>query len=449
MQARNILKKLLNEYLAATKNVLTVFTLVAALSFTFYYANAKELKNVEDPYAGAIRCDLGAFVEPYGWVWMPQDSLPKLEDILGIKLPGEYNRNGFTPLDTVIAKVNGNVLVSGETAEIHANDKLVLLHVNRIANLPMTVQLGDNSINLYLAGNAIPSVFPLTSGGLALSEPYQAWTNKIFSMLMVDGWKSNSNAKEMLASALANPAPVQVVIPAEKKVDGKIISNVLSPDEGYNPNPKEGAQGGANSQNGSPVPQNLIGMVMKLKPDAQSQFDPFEFSPRPVGVSYLLTEEDLRSVPHVSLESIRYKHIDNTEAVIAWLSKKNSMEADMQYINAVDAAGRRFNVNPLLLLAITGQEQSFVPNGTQGATEMIKNPFNVYGSWQVYAPGFTQSALIAAQTVSRLSVGCPPGMNVIHWIDSPANPSYRYAEDTDWWKGVSIFFSQLEQTQNG
>jgi hypothetical protein len=53
--------------------------------------------------------------------------------------------------------------------------------------------------------------------------------------------------------------------------------------------------------------------------------------------------------------------------------------------------------------------------------------------------------MIAAQTVNRLSANCPPGMNPIQWIDSPLNPRYRYAEDTDWWKGVSIFFSQLRQ----
>lgn len=123
------------------------------------------------------------------------------------------------------------------------------------------------------------------------------------------------------------------------------------------------------------------------------------------------------------------------------------MEAAPGYLKALDEAGKQFDVNPLLLLAITGQEQSFVPVNAYAAREMIKNPFNVYYSWQVFAPGFDKAALIAAQTVKHLSYGCPGGMNPIHWIDSPDNPRSRYAQDTNWWRGVSIFLAQLESLE--
>ncbi|MFZ5592185.1 MAG: hypothetical protein ACOY81_10315 [Bacillota bacterium] len=124
-------------------------------------------------------------------------------------------------------------------------------------------------------------------------------------------------------------------------------------------------------------------------------------------------------------------------SVIAWLSAKSSLQAEQKYLDILEAAGKKYNINPLLLLAITGQEQSFVPSHWPNAEQMLKNPWNVYGSWQDYAPGYERAAMIAARTVNCLSSGCPPGMNPIRWINN------RYAEDTGWWKGVSIFFDQL------
>ena len=167
------------------------------------------------------------------------------------------------------------------------------------------------------------------------------------------------------------------------------------------------------------------------------------FAPKPTDVPYLLTDADLLNVPAIPPEAIQYKQIKNPGAVIAWLNAKNSMEAGQKYLDIVDAAGKKYSINPLLLLAITGQEQSFVPKDSPYASQIIKNPWNVYGSWQDYAPGYEKAALIAAQTVNRLSADCPAGMNPLHWIDSPQNPRNRYAEDTNWWKGVSIFFDQL------
>lgn len=167
------------------------------------------------------------------------------------------------------------------------------------------------------------------------------------------------------------------------------------------------------------------------------------FAPKPADVPYLLTDTDLLNVPAIPPEAIQYKQIKNAGAVIAWLNAKNSMEAEQKYLNIVDAAGRKYNINPLLLLAITGQEQSFVPKDSRFANQIINNPWNVYGSWQDYAPGYEKAAMIASQTVNNLSANCPAGMNPIQWVDSPQNPRNRYAEDTNWWRGVSIFFDQL------
>jgi len=142
--------------------------------------------------------------------------------------------------------------------------------------------------------------------------------------------------------------------------------------------------------------------------------------------------------------SIKYQPINNPAAILTWLKNKNSLLAENEYLVDLDNAGKKYDVDPLLLLAITGQEQSFVPANWSNTEQMIKNPFNVYGSWQLYAPGFAKSAMIAAQTVNRLSADCPLGMDPIHWINSPDNPNCRYAEDTQWWRGVKKFYEELK-----
>jgi hypothetical protein len=141
-------------------------------------------------------------------------------------------------------------------------------------------------------------------------------------------------------------------------------------------------------------------------------------------------------------------------AVIAWLAARNSVLADTEHLAAIEAAGQRWNVDPLLLLAITGQEQSFVPRkGKWQAVE--RNPWNVFGSWERWSGGFELSALWAANTVARLSQGCPPGVSVIQWINgfgpdgTRSNPGWGYAGDSNWWRGVSSFYSQLRQIAGG
>ncbi|WP_151191815.1 hypothetical protein [Desulfotomaculum copahuensis] len=190
--------------------------------------------------------------------------------------------------------------------------------------------------------------------------------------------------------------------------------------------------------------------LLALQPaNANSSASSFSFHPHPVDVPYLLDDKQLKNVPAVTPAEICYHPVKNPAAVLAWLAARHSMEAAPGYLKALDFAGRQFDVNPLLLLAITGQEQSFVPVDAAGAREMIKNPFNVYYSWQVFAPGFAKAALIASQTVRHLSYGCPAGMNPVHWIDSPRNPRSRYAQDTNWWRGVSIFLTELENLDKG
>ena len=138
-------------------------------------------------------------------------------------------------------------------------------------------------------------------------------------------------------------------------------------------------------------------------------------------------------------KDLQYTNIDTT-ALKDWLLAKDSLLAQEPYFSCILDAAKEFNVNPLLLFAITGQEQSFVPKSHKQADEIANNPFNIYGSWEDYNTSIKESARIAAQTITNLGKGCPHNEDQIKWINK------SYAEDPNWHLGVSYFFNTLKET---
>lgn len=178
-------------------------------------------------------------------------------------------------------------------------------------------------------------------------------------------------------------------------------------------------------------------------------------------------------------DEIKYRDISqNYDQIIEWLNQRGSKEASREYLDIINAAGQVWNVDPLLLLAITGQEQAFVPANDSDAEKIINNPWNVFHSWQEFQAGFSVSSLWAANTVARLSQNCPGSANIIRWINgfsgnevttvidnnqgdgNPGdtvddntvvgtsivrdNPAWGYADDPNWWVGVSQYYDQLK-----
>ena len=146
---------------------------------------------------------------------------------------------------------------------------------------------------------------------------------------------------------------------------------------------------------------------------------------------------DLEICANYLQEDLQYKPVD-TEALKAYLTKKGSLLATEPYFSSILEAAKEFNVSPLLLFAITGQEQGFVPTTNPSATKIANNPFNVYGSWTEYNTSIKQSARIAAQTLIHLGKGCPDNEDQIAWINT------SYAEDPDWHIGVTYFFNDMK-----
>ena len=134
-----------------------------------------------------------------------------------------------------------------------------------------------------------------------------------------------------------------------------------------------------------------------------------------------------------------FKYIDvNSINVKKWLSKKNSILVEEPYYSAIIKAARSFDINPLLLFAITGQEQGFVPKNNVNALKIANNPFNVYGSWQEYNTNIADSAKIAAQVIVNSSKGRPLYLNNVKWINR------KYAQDPKWWKNVLDIFYRMQ-----
>lgn len=151
----------------------------------------------------------------------------------------------------------------------------------------------------------------------------------------------------------------------------------------------------------------------------------------PVSLELQMRHNDLQ-------KDLQYTPV-NTEALKNWLDERNSLLSSEPYFSTILDTAREFNVNPLLLFAITGQEQSFVPRDHAFAKQMANNPFNLYGSWERYNTDIADAARIAARTVIHLGEGCPEGADQIQWINQ------SYAADDKWHLGVSYFFETLKE----
>ncbi|MUT67366.1 glucosaminidase domain-containing protein [Paenibacillus sp. NEAU-GSW1] len=135
---------------------------------------------------------------------------------------------------------------------------------------------------------------------------------------------------------------------------------------------------------------------------------------------------------------LRYTQVDK-QWLASFLESKSSILAEKAYMNEIIASAEAFDIHPLLLFAITGQEQAFVPKTNKYARKIANNPFNVFHSWKEYNTTIRDSADIASRTIVRLSKNRPEQIDPITWINR------EYAEDPNWSKGVSTIFASMKR----
>ena len=141
--------------------------------------------------------------------------------------------------------------------------------------------------------------------------------------------------------------------------------------------------------------------------------------------------------PHLH-DSFKYKEIDKG-SLKKYLSDRNSLLMEEPYFSTIINISEEFNLNPLLLFAITGQEQGFVPKSHFNAEQIANNPFNVFNSWQKYNTNIEDSTKIASRTVVNLSKDRPQNVDPFIWINR------KYSEDANWSQGVKNIYFNLEQ----
>ncbi|GGF90062.1 glucosaminidase domain-containing protein [Paenibacillus abyssi] len=134
---------------------------------------------------------------------------------------------------------------------------------------------------------------------------------------------------------------------------------------------------------------------------------------------------------------LQYITIDNAR-LKQFLKGRASVLAEDPYYDAIIKTAQEQNIHPLLLFAITGQEQGFVSKNNKNAELIANNPFNVFHSWKEYNTTIHDSADIAARTVLRWSKDRPEERDPIQWINR------KYAEDPNWHKGVRSIFESLK-----
>ncbi len=146
------------------------------------------------------------------------------------------------------------------------------------------------------------------------------------------------------------------------------------------------------------------------------------------------TAVDAPGVP----EYLNY-HIVDTGGLQAYLRSRNSILSESPYFEGIIAVSKEYDIHPLLMFAITGQEQGYVNKDNPNHLQIANNPFNVYTSWRKYNTDIEDSTAIAAGTVITILRKRPAGENPFKWINT------RYAEDKNWARGVEMIFNFLMQ----
>lgn len=133
---------------------------------------------------------------------------------------------------------------------------------------------------------------------------------------------------------------------------------------------------------------------------------------------------------------LRYQNI-SLEKLKVYLERKSSMLLTQDYLEQLLNYSYEKDLNPLLLIAIIGQEQNYVPSQHRFAPQMIQNPFNIYGSWETHPVGFTASMKEACYTINSALAGRTL------YVDPFVSINSRYAQDPRWYLGVKVIFRDL------
>lgn len=126
------------------------------------------------------------------------------------------------------------------------------------------------------------------------------------------------------------------------------------------------------------------------------------------------------------------------KSVYTYLESKNSKLIEKDYLTTIETLSEKYYINPLLLLAIIGQEQGFVPADNTDANEIINNPYNVFVSWKKYNTNFEDATVICLNTINTALRNRPANTDLIDFLND------KYSEDKNWSNGVKSIYNALQ-----
>lgn len=119
--------------------------------------------------------------------------------------------------------------------------------------------------------------------------------------------------------------------------------------------------------------------------------------------------------------------------------ERNSYLVNESFLNEIIVLAKVNDLDPLLLLAIIGQEQGFIPETSTAKHRIVNNPYNVFSSWQHYNTSLNDTTIIAINLIQDRLTLMPADADAFEWLN------IIYAEDPNWSSGVSSLYDTLSQ----
>lgn len=119
------------------------------------------------------------------------------------------------------------------------------------------------------------------------------------------------------------------------------------------------------------------------------------------------------------------------------LLHRNGLIGQAEHYNLIIQMAKLNDIDPLLLFAIIGHEQAFVPLDAAYRDKIIHNPYNVYHSWVDYNTDLVDATQIAINTIKLRLRTKPSDTASFEWLN------LTYAEDPNWHLGVKAIYNHL------
>ena len=143
------------------------------------------------------------------------------------------------------------------------------------------------------------------------------------------------------------------------------------------------------------------------------------------------------SLSALQTDDFSYQRFDYFSVKSYILLHRNGLIGQSEHYNLIIQMAKFNDVDPLLLFAIIGHEQAFVPLDAAYRDKIIHNPYNVYHSWVDYNTNLVDATQIAINTIKIRLKTKPSNTSSFEWLN------LIYAEDPNWHLGVKAMYNHL------